>query len=168
MIIRNSTIAILALGALALSGCGKSEETATSTASSQAADLIASNLPLVDPNTADAELLGEIKGLDSAAVEAIIAARPFNTPGELHAAIGSLLGEDTLKNVYRVMFVKIGLNSATDADMRLIPSSLTPAKLAHEIEEYRPYESIDQFQREMSKYVSAEEVQNLTRYVTLD
>ena len=45
---------------------------------------------------------------------------------------------------------------------------MSPGKLAHEFEEYRPYESMDQFSREMSKYVSDGEVAYLTRFVTLD
>ncbi|MFK7887659.1 MAG: hypothetical protein AB8G16_12435 [Gammaproteobacteria bacterium] len=161
------TITILAMGALVLGGCGQSES-ATSSPAAEMAAKATSLVPLIDPNTASAAALGAVAGLDAAAVDAIVAGRPFATPGELHAAIGSLMDEATQKAVYSAVFVKIGLNSAADADMRLIPSSLTPGKLAHEFEEYRPYDSIEQFQREMSKYVSADEVANLTRYVTLD
>jgi len=38
----------------------------------------------------------------------------------------------------------------------------------HEFEEYRPYKSMEQFQREIGKYVDKEELARLTRYVRLD
>jgi hypothetical protein len=66
------------------------------------------------------------------------------------------------------LFVKVGLNTGAEEDYKLIPSTMSPGKLAHEFEEYRPYESMDQFRREMAKYVSEEEVAYLVRYVTLD
>jgi hypothetical protein len=66
------------------------------------------------------------------------------------------------------MFVKVDLNSGSNADYRLIPTTMSPGRLAHEFEEYRPYTSIEQFNREMSKYVSAEEVAFLSRYVTIN
>ena len=44
---------------------------------------------------------------------------------------------------------------------------MTP-KMVHEFEEYRPYRSMDQFRREIGKYVDADEVARLESYVTLD
>jgi hypothetical protein len=43
---------------------------------------------------------------------------------------------------------------------------MTP--MAHEFEEYRPYSSIEQFRREIGKYVDEAEVARLEQYVTLD
>ncbi len=37
--------------------------------------------------------------------------------------------------------------------------------MAHEFEEYRPYRSIQQFRREMAKYVSAEQIAEYEKYV---
>lgn len=121
--------------------------------------------PLIDPNTATEATLSAIPGLDADAVQAVLAARPFATPSELHAAVSALVAEDTLKSVYKRMFVKVDLNAGAEEDFRLVPSSLSARKLAHEFEEYRPYASIDDFVREMKKYVSDEEVAYLTRFV---
>ena len=41
-------------------------------------------------------------------------------------------------------------------------------RLLHEFKEYRPYDSIEQFRREIGKYVSEEEVSRLERFVTLE
>jgi hypothetical protein len=123
---------------------------------------------LVDPNTATQEELAEVVGMTEAAAAAILAGRPFATPTEMDAAIGDSLDDAGRKVVYAQVFIKVGLNSGAEDDYKLIPSSLRPGHLAHEFEEYRPYESIEQFSREMSKYVSDEEVVYLTRFVTLD
>ena len=40
--------------------------------------------------------------------------------------------------------------------------------MAHEFEEYRPYTSMEQFRREIGKYVDDDEVARLDQYVTLD
>jgi hypothetical protein len=42
------------------------------------------------------------------------------------------------------------------------------ARMVHEFEEYRPYTSLQQFRREIGKYVDENEVARLESYVTLD
>ena len=39
--------------------------------------------------------------------------------------------------------------------------------MVHEFEEYRPYASMDQFRREIGKYVDEDEVARLERYVEI-
>ncbi len=123
---------------------------------------------LVDPNSASEEDLAAVPGMSEAAADAIIAGRPFATPTDMDAAIGDALDDEGRKSVYARVFIKVGLNTGAEDDYKLIPSSLRPGHLAHEFEEYRPYDSMEQFSREMSKYVSAEEVVYLERFVTLD
>lgn len=151
-------IAFLALSSF-MAGCGSEAESPS---------LIFTMAPLVDPNTASEAELSAIPGLADAAVAAIMAGRPFATPTALHGAMGESLSEDDQQSIYRALFIKVGLNTGALDDYKLIPSTLSPGKLAHEFEEYRPYESMDQFRREMAKYVSDEEVAHLSRYVTLD
>ena len=40
-------------------------------------------------------------------------------------------------------------------------------RMAHEFEEYRPYVSLEQFRREIGKYVDDDEVARLERYVAI-
>ena len=40
--------------------------------------------------------------------------------------------------------------------------------MAHEFEEYRPWRSYAQFEKEIGKYVDAKEVSRLKRYVMID
>ena len=123
---------------------------------------------LIDPNSATVDELATVPGMTAAAAAEIIAARPFKTPSAMDKAIGDALDDEGRKSVYAHVFIKVGLNSGAEKDYKLIPSTMPAGKLAHEFEEYRPYESMDDFTREMAKYVSAEEVAYLARFVTLD
>jgi hypothetical protein len=40
--------------------------------------------------------------------------------------------------------------------------------MLREFKEYRPYKNIEQFRKEIGKYVNAKEVARLERYVTLN
>jgi hypothetical protein len=40
-------------------------------------------------------------------------------------------------------------------------------RMLHEFKEYRPYKTIDQFRKEIGKYVDKKEVARLERYVTI-
>ncbi len=51
---------------------------------------------------------------------------------------------------------RVNLNTATEAELKAIPG-MTP-RMVHEFEEYRPYVSIQQFRKEIGKYVDAEQV----------
>jgi radical SAM superfamily enzyme with C-terminal helix-hairpin-helix motif len=154
-----------------LGACGNEPGNDVSTADDAASEVQAPAFPtaaLIDPNEASQDALAAIPGINDAAVQAILAARPFSTPSELDAAIGESLNDEGRKAVYALLFVKVGLNSGAEEDYKLIPSTMPAGKLAHEFEEYRPYDSMEQFSREMSKYVSGAEVAYLARFVTLD
>ena len=62
--------------------------------------------------------------------------------------------------------VPININTATDAQILAIPG-MGP-RMLREFKEYRPYKAIDQFRREIGKYVDTKEVARLERYVTVD
>jgi DNA uptake protein ComE-like DNA-binding protein len=62
--------------------------------------------------------------------------------------------------------VPINLNTASDADILSIPG--VGAKMLHEFKEYRPYKSLEQFRRQIGKYVDKKELARLETYVTLE
>lgn len=123
---------------------------------------------LINPNTATKAQLAAIPGMTEARVQAVMAGRPFPTPTALHAAIGKGMTNEERFNVYSAMFVKVNLNKAATADFELVPSTMSPTRLAREFEEYRPYKALSDFSREMKKYVSEREVAFLERFVTID
>ena len=59
----------------------------------------------------------------------------------------------------------INLNTATDAELMTIPG-MGP-RMLREFKEYRPYTSIEQFRREIGKYVDKAEVARFEQYVTI-
>ena len=121
---------------------------------------------LLDANTVSSEQLDELELLGDAEVAAIVAGRPFATIGDLNRVLSSSLSADQLDELYVALFIPIQLNTASEADILLIPG--VGKQMAHEFEEYRPYKSMDQFRREIGKYVDEEEVARLESYVTLD
>ena len=123
---------------------------------------------LLNPNTVTHEQLAAVAGLTPAAAQALVAARPFTAPSELHAALAPMLDADALAQVYKVMFIAVNPNTAPEAEAMLIPSVLKPKHLAHEFEEYAPFSDMANFRKEMGKYMDAEALADLERYITLD
>jgi DNA uptake protein ComE-like DNA-binding protein len=121
---------------------------------------------VLDANTATADEIVGLPHMDEVLAEVVVSNRPFVSIGELHHLLGSDLDEDQLEEVYGRLFVPINLNDAKRSDILLIPG--VGGRMAHEFEEYRPYSNIEQFRREMGKYVDEAEVARLEQYVTLD
>ena len=121
---------------------------------------------LLNANSASESELAAVAALDDGAVAAILASRPYADIGELDAVLAASLGEDERESVYAAVFVPINLNTASRENILLIPG--VGRKMAHEFEEYRPYSSMEQFRREIGKYVDEDEVARLEMYVTLD
>lgn len=58
---------------------------------------------------------------------------------------------------------KLNLNTASGEEFQTIPN--VGDKMVHEFEEYRPYVSIQQFRKEIAKYVSEDQVAAYEQYV---
>lgn len=155
---------------LLTSACSQDSEAVADVAKNVAEDVTETfvTAALINPNTASADVIAAIPGVGAELAQQVISGRPYATPSALHAVLIDAVDENELNTIYNAMFVTVDLNTGSNADYRLIPTTMSPGKLAHEFEEYRPYSSIEQFSREMSKYVSAEEVAFLRRYVTID
>jgi DNA uptake protein ComE-like DNA-binding protein len=61
--------------------------------------------------------------------------------------------------------VPININTATDAEILKIPG--VGRRMLREFKEYRPYTSIEQFRREIGKYVDKAEVARLEKYIVI-
>jgi DNA uptake protein ComE-like DNA-binding protein len=61
--------------------------------------------------------------------------------------------------------VPININTATDAQILAIPG--VGKRMLREFKEYRPYTSIEQFRREIGKYVDKAEVARLEKYIVI-
>ena len=122
---------------------------------------------LLDPSSATEQQLAALPGLDAAKAKAVVAGRPYATPTAFDAVLAAQgLTVEQRTAVYGKSFVRIHLNTATDADMLLIPG--LGNKMLREFKEYRPYKAIAQFRREIGKYVDEKEVARLESYVRVE
>jgi len=124
---------------------------------------VGANQGLLNPNLASREELARVPGLGAAAVDAVMAERPFLRMADLHAVLSSHVATDSFEQVYRALWVPIDLNDVTDAEILLIPG--VGNRMLHEFEEYRPYLGLAQFHREIGKYVDDDELARLAQYV---
>ncbi len=121
---------------------------------------------LLNPNDASGDELAAVTGMTPEGVAALEAGRPFASMSDVHAALSEIVGEEAALATYESLWLPIGLNDATRDEILLIPG--VGDRMAHEFEEYRPYADMEQFRREIGKYVDEDEVARLERYVTLD
>lgn len=92
--------------------------------------------------------------------------RPYRALAEFRREIGKYVDDDEVARLEQYVFVPINLNTASDEDILSIPG--LGNRMLREFKEYRPYRQIEQFRREIGKYVDDSEVARLERYVTLD
>ncbi len=153
----------LIVGLAGCAGSGTEEEREEPQNRSQVEEQGGGGSGMVNPNRAgQAEFLA-LPHLDSALVEGILERRPFLSMKELNAFLSESLGEEQLAELYVQLFVPMNLNRAAEEDFLLVPG--VGPRLAHEFEEYRPYQAMEQFRREIGKYVDEEEVARLEQYV---
>lgn len=120
---------------------------------------------VLNANTASEKELLAVPHISSTLATAIVERRPFKSVRDLDALLAPLSRQQRT-DVYGRLFVPINLNTATDAEILTIPG--LGQRMLREFKEYRPYRSMDQFRREIGKYVSRQEVARLERYVTLN
>jgi DNA uptake protein ComE-like DNA-binding protein len=118
---------------------------------------------LANPNLIDSAALTALPHIDQALAGAIVAGRPYLNAQALDDVLAATLDDSQRAELYGTLFRRINLNSAPESEILLIPGM--DGKMAHEFEEYRPYASMEQFRREIGKYVSDEEVARLEQYV---
>jgi len=123
-------------------------------------------LMLVNPNTAEKDELQALPNIDDEIAQAIIDGRPYRSAIDLDTALARVMDDEQRAALYTRLFRPIDLNNASEAEILLIPGM--SMKMAHEFVEYRPYKSMEQFRREIGKYVDDDEVARLESYVSLD
>jgi len=122
--------------------------------------------PLINPNTATEAQLAKVPGLTPAIAAEIAKRRPLKSITDVTAILKQQgLTQEQITDVYRKVFIPINLNTATDEEILSIPG--IGKRMLHEFKEYRPYNAIEQFRREIGKYVDKQEVARLEKYVTL-
>lgn len=114
---------------------------------------VGKSLGVLDANTApEAELL-KMPHMTPAIVKSLIAKRNFNSIVDLNKfLLESGLSQAQATEFYGRAFIHVNLNTGTAEEFLLIPGSTK--RWAHEFEEYRPWVSFAQFDKEIGKYTT--------------
>jgi DNA uptake protein ComE-like DNA-binding protein len=124
---------------------------------------VGKSLGVVDANTAAEKDLLAMPHMNAARVKALIEKRPFASITDLNALLVSQgLTAVQAMEFYGKAFVHINLNTATPDEILLVPGA--GKRMVHEFDEYRPWKSYAQFDKEIGKYVGAEKTAQLAQY----
>ena len=132
----------------------------------QLPELYAKTFLHINLNTAPREEILMIPGLGPRMLREFLEYRPYKSLAQFRREMGKYVDEKEVARLEQYVFVPIPLNTASDAEITSIPG-LGP-RMLREFKEYRPYRNIEQFRREMGKYVNEKEVARLERYITLN
>jgi DNA uptake protein ComE-like DNA-binding protein len=119
----------------------------------------------IDLNAASREEILLIPGVGDRMLREFLEYRPYAALAVFHREIDKYDDDAELARLEQYVFEPINLNTASDADILTIPG--LGNRMLREFKEYRPYKAMEQFRREMGKYVSKEEVARLERYVMI-
>jgi DNA uptake protein ComE-like DNA-binding protein len=119
----------------------------------------------VNLNSASRDEILLIPGVGNRMLREFLEYRPYAALAVFHREIDKYVDDAELARLEQYVFVPLELNTASDPDLLTIPG--LGNRMLREFKEYRPYDGIERFRREIGKYVSKEEVARLERYVTL-
>ncbi len=91
--------------------------------------------------------------------------RPYTSYEQFRREIGKYVDENEVARLEQYIFVPVELNTASKEMILAIPG--VGKRMLHEFEEYRPYTSMEQFRKEIGKYVDESELARLERFVYL-
>ena len=131
----------------------------------QLADLYAKAFVHINLNTATADEIMLIPGAGRRMAREFAEYRPWKTWAQFDKEIGKYVDAKEVERLKQYTFIPLNLNTATEAEFMTIPG--VGKRMAHEFEEYRPWKTQAQFEKEIGKYVNAKEVARLWRYVTI-
>ncbi len=119
---------------------------------------------IVDANTAVEKDLLSLPHMTPAIVKGLIEKRPFASVVELNTFLSGLsLTPAALTDLYGKAFIHVNLNTGTREEILLIPGAGN--RMVREFDEYRPWKTWAQFDKEISKYVGQPETDRLKQYV---
>jgi DNA uptake protein ComE-like DNA-binding protein len=139
---------------------------AKSLSKEQLAELYAKMFVQINLNTATNDEILLIPGVGNRMLREFREYRPYKTMTQFRKEIGKYVDLKEVARLEQYVFVPVSLNSASDDDILSIPGA--GKRMVREFKEYRPYTNIEQFRKEIGKYVDKKEVARLEKYVTLN
>ena len=132
----------------------------------QLAELYGKMFVQINLNTASNEEILLIPGIGNRMLREFREYRPYKSIGQFRKEIGKYVDVKEVARLEQYVFVPVSLNRGSDEDILSIPGA--GKRMLREFKEYRPYANIEQFRKEIGKYVDKNEVARLERYVTLN
>ena len=132
----------------------------------QLAELYSKMFVQINLNTASDEEILLIPGIGNRMLREFREYRPYKNIGQFRKEIGKYVDVKEVARLEQYVFVPVSLNNGSDEDILSIPGA--GKRMLREFKEYRPYGNIEQFRKEIGKYVDKKEVARLERYVTLN
>ena len=124
---------------------------------------VGKSITVADANAVAEAELAKYPHMTPAIAKALVAKRPFMSIKDLNAFLLSQgLTQAQATEFYGRAFVHINLNTATGEEILLVPNA--GKRMAHEFDEYRPWKTYAQFDKEIGKYVGAEATAKLAQY----
>ena len=124
---------------------------------------VGKNMGVLNPNTASAEELAALPGLNPDLAGRLAAGRPYLNMEALDKALAPPLSTGQRKALYVRLFLPINLNTASADAIRMVPG--VGRRMSREFREYRPYRGTSEFRREIGKYVDNAQVARFEQYV---
>ena len=132
----------------------------------QLAELYGKMFVQINLNTASNEEILLIPGIGNRMLREFREYRPYKNIAQFRKEIGKYVDVKEVARLEQYVFVPVSLNRGSDEDILSIPGA--GKRMLREFKEYRPYANIEQFRKEIGKYVDKNEVARLERYVTLN
>ena len=119
----------------------------------------------INLNTASEEEILLVPGVGKRMAHEFEEYRPYRAIAQWRREMGKYVDDTEVARMEQYVFVPIDLNTATREEILAVPG--VGRRMAREFQEYRPYVSMEQFRREIGKYVDDGEVARLERYVEI-
>lgn len=132
----------------------------------QAADFYRHAFIHVNLNTGTPEEIILIPGAGKRMVREFDEYRPWKSFAQFDKEIGKYVPDAEVQRLKQYVFIPLNLNTATDEDILSIPGA--GKRMVREFKEYRPWKTKAQFEKEIGKYVDANEVARLWRFVVIE
>jgi DNA uptake protein ComE-like DNA-binding protein len=91
--------------------------------------------------------------------------RPWVNFAQFDKEIGKYVDQNEVNRLKQYVFIPLDLNRATDEQFKTIPN--LAARMVREFNEYRPWKTKAQFDKEIGKYVDEKEVARLWRFMVI-
>ena len=132
---------------------------------SQRAEVYAEAFIPINLNSASEQEILLIPGMNKRMAHEFEEYRPYSSLKQFRREIGKYVDAGEVARLEQYVFVPLDLNSASEEDFASVPGA--GRRMVHEFLEYRPYRDMEQFRREIGKYVDDGEVARLERYMTI-